>query len=381
MPMPDNTTKRAIWKAYTDRRPIRTPLRWNVNVRIVLLDPALNPEGWTFEQYLHDPLVTLAAQARFQEYCATTLSGVSDRTDDLPEHWWASADVQNTYDAAFFGGTIIAPPGQVPAVEAFLGLDDVDRFLATDFASDPLSNPFVQRQLAFRERLVEAAGSFRHLDRTARIGPVLFGFDGPVTAGAAIFGADFFLLMGSEPEKARRVLEKITDDVLARNRALRRLAGEPELVATAWFADDSVQLISSAMYEELVLPVHARFLDGCDGGHAAAKRRSCHLCGDATRHFRLIRDRLGVSSFDTGFPVDHGALRRELGADVEISGGPHVGLLRSGTPSACHGEALRILRSGVTAGGRFILQEGNNLPPACPLANLRAVYDACQSAS
>jgi uroporphyrinogen-III decarboxylase len=75
--------------------------------------------------------------------------------------------------------------------------------------------------------------------------------------------------------------------------------------------------------------------------------------------------------------VDHGLLRKQLGPDVEISGGPHVALLRYGTPEACAARAKEILQSGVMEGGRFILQEGNNLPPCCPLANLNAVYERC----
>jgi hypothetical protein len=38
----------------------------------------------------------------------------------------------------------------------------------------------------------------------------------------------------------------------------------------------------------------------------------------------------------------------------------------------------RILESGIMEGGRFILQEGNNLPPCVPLENLEAVYATCQ---
>jgi uroporphyrinogen-III decarboxylase len=54
-----------------------------------------------------------------------------------------------------------------------------------------------------------------------------------------------------------------------------------------------------------------------------------------------------------------------------------VELLANGTPEACAAAARKILQSGVMAGGRFILQEGNNLPPNVPLANLRAVYETC----
>ena len=376
---PDNAAKEALWEAFTARRAARVPLRWNVNVRIVLLDPLLNPEGWTFEQYLHDPAVTIAAQIRFQEYAATQLSRVSDRTDSLPDAWRVSPDVQNAYDPAYFGGHVHAPPGQVPAVESFLTLDDVDGFLARDFASRPLEAPFIRERLAFRAELVKAAAPVRHLGRPVHVAPFMLGFDGPVTAAAAIFGSDFFALLGEDPARAQAVLAHITRGVLARNAALRRLAGEPErATGGAWFADDSIQLISAAMYEELVLPLHALYLDACSTSRVSERGRSCHLCGDATRHFRVIRDRLGVDAFDTGFPVDHGALRRELGPDVLISGGPHVGLLRNGTPDACYREAERILQSGIKEGGRFILQEGNNLPPSCPLENLAAVYEACR---
>ena len=86
-----------------------------------------------------------------------------------------------------------------------------------------------------------------------------------------------------------------------------------------------------------------------------------------------------MTSFDTGFPVDFGALRQVLGPAVEIMGGPTVMTLKEGDPEACAGEARRILESGVMKGGRFILREANNLPPCVPLANLEAVYQACRA--
>jgi uroporphyrinogen-III decarboxylase len=107
-------------------------------------------------------------------------------------------------------------------------------------------------------------------------------------------------------------------------------------------------------------------------------RRSIHLCGDATRHFPVINKELGVTSFDSGFPVDFGKLRQAIGPAVEIKGGPPVMILREGTPAACARETRRILESGIMSGGRFILREGNNLPPCVPVANLEAVYAACQ---
>ena len=101
--IPSNAMKQVVWDALWQGRPVRTPLRWNANVRTWLLDPAQNREGWTFEGYLHDPQVTLGAQARFQSYAARYFSQSSDRADTLPEQWSGSADVLNCYDAAFYG--------------------------------------------------------------------------------------------------------------------------------------------------------------------------------------------------------------------------------------------------------------------------------------
>ena len=377
MKIPTNSEKQLVWDAFKRGAPIRTPLRWNVNVRTWLLDPALNREGWTFEDYLHDPQVTLGAQARFQAWAAGFYSQSCDRPDTLPERWSCSADVQNCYDPAFYGGKVHAPAGQVPAVEPFLTLDDGDEFLATDFCSDLEGNPFLRERLAFTEALKAAATDFRYEGRGAVVSDFLLGFDGPVTAGAAIFGSDFFLLLGMDPDKGERVIEKIVRETVVRNRWLRRRAGRPERVAAGGFADDSVQLISAAMYRERVLKWHVFWCDETDESAGKPMARGCHLCGDATRHFKTIRDAVGVGSFDTGFPVEFGWLRRELGPEVLISGGPHVGLLRSGAPEACYRETERILKSGILAGGKFILQEGNNLPPQCPLENLQAVYQAC----
>jgi uroporphyrinogen-III decarboxylase len=156
--------------------------------------------------------------------------------------------------------------------------------------------------------------------------------------------------------------------------AFRRRLEQPE-ESDAWgFADDSVQLLSVHTYRDLVLPYHKRLTErfGPKGPNGI------HLCGDATHLFPTIKEELCVNSFDTGFPVDHGKLRRELGPEVTIHGGPHVELLRSGAPERIREEVRRICESGVMEGGRFILREGNNLAPGTPPGNVAAMYDACR---
>jgi uroporphyrinogen-III decarboxylase len=126
------------------------------------------------------------------------------------------------------------------------------------------------------------------------------------------------------------------------------------------------------MYKEHILPYHRRIFDR----FGTEKGRGMHLCGDATRHFPTLCAELKIEVFDTGFPVDFGALRSVLGPNICIQGGPHIELLRIGTPQAVADETRRILESGVLEGGRFILREGNNLAPYTPLENTEAMYHA-----
>jgi hypothetical protein len=101
-----------------------------------------------------------------------------------------------------------------------------------------------------------------------------------------------------------------------------------------------------------------------------------HLCGGATHHFTFLRDRLDIQSFDTGFPVDFGSLRQDVGPQVEIKGGPSVTFLQQARPAQVHDEVAAILATGIAEGGRLILREGNNLPPDVDLDVLWAFYNA-----
>ena len=76
--------------------------------------------------------------------------------------------------------------------------------------------------------------------------------------------------------------------------------------------------------------------------------------------------------------VELGMLRAQVGPDVEILGGPRVAFLLAATPAEVRREVRRILSSGIMRGGRFVLREGNNLPPGVPVENLWAMYDTAK---
>jgi len=52
-------------------------------------------------------------------------------------------------------------------------------------------------------------------------------------------------------------------------------------------------------------------------------------------------------------------------------------LLRGPGPGQ-RAEVRRILASGIMRGGRFVLREGNNLPPGVPVENVAAMYETAK---
>ena len=366
-----NETKEQVWRAYYDRRPVRVPVVLGINARVVILDPAWNREGVTFEEYFIDASAIVTVQLRLAEFLYEYAHRYCDRPVGLPDEFALYVDVQNCYDAAYFGSPLTYRDGQVPDCPPILAGSAKHRIFEQDI-EHPLDNPFLRRELALHSALERAAAGRTHRGMRLSVRRFQLGFDGAFTIAMALRGGELLADLYEDPDYVRRLLAFIQRGVILRREALARRIGAAPFDAAPSHADDSIQLISVAMYREFVLPLHRQW-------YALWRDEpgSMHLCGDATRHFPTIHRELGVESFDTGFPVDFGGLRRQLGPDVEICGGPEVGLLLGGTPQQVGRRTREILRSGVTEGGRFILREGNNLPPCVPEANLAAMYRAC----
>lgn len=367
-----NKEKRQVWQAYRDGKPVRVPVTLGVNPRVVLLDERFNPAGVSFERYFRDPAAAVDIQIKYTHYLTDYLSPYWDQPAGPPEEFVFYVDVQNIYDAAYFGCPIHFRDGQVPDITPILEGSHKNDLFAFDL-DHPLDNPFVQDCLGRYEGLVREAAKMSIPGVKISVKPFLPGWDGPLTIATQLRGHELFMDLIEDPAYVVKLMTFLQKAAEIRNRALAERAGTKVFQGPSGFlADDSIGLISLDMYKELILPLHRQWyaLYG-PGPH------SIHLCGDAARHFPTLHEELNVCSFDTGFPVDHGRLRDALGEDVEIFGGPEVGLLVSGSADQVYERTKQILLSGVKRGGRFVLREGNNLPPRVSEANLAAMYRAC----
>ncbi len=367
-----NAEVREMWAAYHRGEPYRVPIIFGINPRYTMWRPEVNTTGMEFEEYSSDPAKMMQRQLEHAWWIRHHLP--QDAEMGLPAGWHVYFDCQNTSEAAWFGSPLRFHPRQVTNSEPFLH-EDNKRQLFDQGLPDPFTGGIMRRAWEFYDWFQErVAEGYEYQGRpvTAVSAPGL-GTDGPVTVACNIRGATEFLTdMLADPDYADELLTYIVDATIARIRAVRAKLGQP-LKTPGWgFADDSIQLLSTAMLRERIFPHYRRLLaEFSEGGP-----HSIHLCGDATRHFKALRDELNITSFDTGYPVDFAGLRRELGPDVQIQGGPSVPFLTLNGPAQIRAEVQRILDSGVLEGRRFILREGNNLAPEVPLEHAEALYDA-----
>jgi len=374
LPTVSDADKQAMWEAFNAKQTTRVPLNFSYNCRVIFPLPEWNPEGYTFQQYYEDPEVHLKMCLRTELYTRQVMSRVSDVPSEPPEVWEAYQNIFNVYDAACFGLKVHFPEDQLPGTEPEHEDDLIrDELLEVDLSGDPLEWPFIKERLAFNEEMEKIAKGMTFEGRPVIVKPWWVGIitDGPVTVGMNLRGPNFMLDMAMDDGFSDALMRKITDMVIARRAALlKHYDGGLEL--PCGFADDSIAMISTEMYIEKVLPLHEEIYSS----NGSPEKRIIHLCGDATRHFPTLVKELGISEFDTGFPVDHAALREELGPDILIQGGPPVADVMDKSPDALYEQCKDILLGGVKEGGRFMLKEGNNLPPLVPMENLEAMYAA-----
>ncbi len=369
-----NAEVKQVWEAYHAGRPVRVPVILGINPRVWLLNPELNREGVTFEQYAKDPDLMARVQMTNQHYVRHNM--LQDAEMGLPKEGWnVYVDSQNCYEAAWFGAEIEYRGNQVPVARPFLG-DDNKRMLFDRGIPDPFSDGAMGINWQLYEHLSANLPNYVFAGLPAvSATPAGLGTDGPLTIAASIRGATQICLdIYEDPGYFDQLMRYITAATIHRIKALRKTLGH-EMRPKCWgFADDSIELLSVDTYREFVLPYHRMLLDELAGKGP----HSIHLCGGVDHLIPVLKRELNLNAWDAGFPVDYSRMRRELGREFQIATGPRVSTLLHGTPAEVEAESRRILESGITDGGRFILRDANNVSPLTPVENVRAMYDAAR---
>jgi len=376
-----NEECRQVWDAFNKRKPFRVPVTVAGSIRNLFNNPEINNTGYSFEDFFKNPQAQIDCQLAYSKWVRYNL--ICDREMGPPEHGWPVViDFQNSYEAGWFGCPLRYFGNDVPDTSEILK-DEKSKLYELD-EPDPLYGNLLGRAMEFFDYMHEKCPNMEFDGLPVKLPETIpgEGTDGPFDAAYKLRGAaEVCLDMYEDPKYFHDLMTYITNNIIRRMKAIRewrwsRIPNSPDkgrFKRPNWgFADDAIAMISTKDYKEFVFPYHKRVAEEfSDGGSI-----SIHLCGDATRHFKFLKDQLKVNSFDTGFPVDFGKVRQELGPDVQIFGGPTVMTLKDGTPELVRQEVKRICESGIMEGGRFVLREANNLAPCTPIENIEAMYEA-----
>ena len=375
-----NEEVKKVWDAFNKRHPYRVPVYIGGSIRNLFGNPEINTTGYTFEEFFKNPQAQIECQLTYAKWRRFNL--VCDQEMGLPKDGWGvGLDFQNSYGAALFGCPIMYFGNDVPATEPILSKNKHDLYQLAE--PDPLHGGIAGRAMEFFEYMQEKCPKmeFEGLPVKPPQG-LIEGAGGPFQLACEIRGnTEVCTDMYDDPKYFHDLMKFLTDNIIRTAKAVlewrwNRFPDAPDkgvMKKKEWgFGDDAIAMISTRDYEEFVFPYHQRIVqEFSDGGHIGI-----HLCGDASHHFKFLRDHLNVYFLDTGFPIDFGKIRQTLGPEVQIQGGPTIMLLKDGSPEDIHREVKRICESGIMDGGRFILREGNNLAPCTPVENIEAMYAA-----
>ncbi len=349
----------------------RTPVVLGTNNRVAMLDHRIDSGDLTYQKVFSDPIAMLKAELLHKYVMVKRYNHFCDGPTALPEDWPIGISFQNVYEAWYLGCQVDFKENQVPDTTPILNEDNKRSIFDIDIDKPLEKTPF-KTAIEFYDVLVEYVKDKTFLDRPIQIvQPLMIGTDGPLTVAMNIRGGDILFEMIEDPEYAAELFTFINEAAIKRAKAMIEHFGSD--IAVSSMADDSIAMISVEQYREMLLPLHRRWYEAFGSTPGA---RGIHLCGDATHHFPMIHQELGVTYFDTGYPIDFADMRNKLGDDVTISGGVEVDLLVNGTPQSVYERGRDILTSGVKRGGKFTFREANNLPPNCPWQNLSAFYHA-----
>ena len=322
-----NLEAQSVWDAYNEGKPIRPPVGLGTATQFFIFNDLLNPdENVDFETYTKNAKTMLDFSLRSALWRIENIAPYCDDLISLPDEWVVRVDLQNFDEAAFFGAPVEFLPHQVPDTRPILtGNQKYDLFNKPlpDFTNGGWYGKAHQIYETMQEYLIKNPTFY---DRPVVLEPFGYWTSGILTVAVALRGQELFTDFYEDPQYVHMLLEFITDATIKRMHAQYDYFGIKFPDSQLFFADDAIQMISQKMLYQFLLPLYKNFKTSV----TTAQKIKIHLCGNASRHFKTLRDELGVFEFETGFPIDFGDIRLQLGQEVTIYGGPNIMILKKG---------------------------------------------------
>ncbi len=234
---------------------------------------------------------------------------------------------------------------------------------------EPTANLY-GRRIEWYHAMLEMAGEYDVTlnRRPLEVRPTVSGLGGPFPDAYALARDRLFYWVHEAPEAVQALMAKVTEAFINYTRYCRTLTGAS--MVNLGMGADAAEMLSPAMFREFVLPYYLRAYEAFPG------TRGLHMCGRIDHLLPLLAGEMGITSLNGfGFVTDRERLAEVMGGRVVMSGGISPDLLLRGTPDEVRAECRRYLETFAPVGG-YILQDGNNVAPRTPLANLAAMVEA-----
>ncbi len=292
--------------------------------------------GRTYRDYYLDGDVLVASQR------AVTEAFDLDQISAISDPW---------REASAYGMEFDYPPDGVGKPKAALIQSPEDIARVTAFEIETAERP--------RQRVESVAKMARDFGETHS---VLGWVEGPIAEYADLRGVEnTFMDLIDKPEMYLQAAKVIVEN------AIRFARAQIEVGADMIGIGDAVaSLINPSMYEQYVLPFEKTLIAAI---HEAGATVKLHICGNIANNIGLMAQ-TGADIIDVDWMVSLSAAREAVGPEVTLAGNfDPTAVLLQGTPEEVAEAARKCIAS---AGKKFILQPGCEVPPGTPEANLRA---------
>jgi len=357
-----------VTQAKRFERPDRVPVIPAINYRYLL--PVI---GVRFRDYYNDPETMLRSQILGQKWLMEHI-----RTDQYTiTGAWVGAwtDFQNTTEASALGCEVAFPEDDIPWVKSGWVRTDADlrRLERIDVINSGLNG----RQIEFRRAMMAVAEKY---PVRFRGGPVFYPganpalthtSHGPFTVAADLMGqTEMFVAIRERPDFVRELLSIVTDKIITWLDFCWAEMGIPHR-DFAW-TDDLAAYLSADTYREIVLPYEQQLRFHFTGWV------SFHMCGHTDHLLEIFANELQIHEYQGfGWEVDLDRIARAMGGKVVLLGNVNPLTIAYGTPEQVKAETRRVLEKLAPYGG-LIIQDGNNIAPGSPVANINAMMEAAE---
>jgi uroporphyrinogen-III decarboxylase len=330
--------------------------------------------GVRFRDYYNDPEIMLRTQILAQKWL---LENVRTDAYSITGAWvGAWTDFQNTFEAGSLGCNIIFPNDDIPWVgPGWVKTDDDLRQLEKiDFVHTGIN----ARQIEYRQRMMQVAEKY---PVRFQGGPIFYPgenpalthtSDGPFGVAGDLMGqTELFTAIYDDPDFVRELLRIVTNKLVEWLDFCAQEENLPSPRDLAW-TDDLAVSLSAKSYRDMVLPFEKQLRFHFDG------RASLHMCGKTDHLLHIFVNDLQIHEFQGfGYQVDLDRVAEIMGGRVVLIGNINPMLIHSGTPEEVRQAVQQVIEKLAHFKG-LIIQDGSNIPPGSPLANINAMMEAAE---